>query len=156
MVFGGLAAAASAVSVLALTRAWPVAHATDGPAVEMWKNRGCACCTGWARHLEAAGFRVTAHDVADVAPVRAAAGVPEDLAGCHTAKVDGYVVEGHVPAEAVRRLLAERPAGVLGIATPGMPLGSPGMEVPGEKGEAYDVIAYAADGSRSVFERVRP
>ena len=86
------------------------------PQVELWKNRGCGCCSAWAQHLERAGFVIAAvHEVEDAAAVGAAAGVPADLAGCHTAKVAGYVVEGHVPAAAVRRLLAERPA-VLGLA----------------------------------------
>jgi hypothetical protein len=87
--------------------------------------------------------------------MRAAAGVPADLGGCHTTKVAGYVVEGHVPVAAVQRLLAERPA-LLGLAVPGMPLGSPGMEVKGEPPEPYDVIAFAADGSRAVYTTVRP
>jgi hypothetical protein len=121
----------------------------------MWKNRGCGCCTAWAKHLEAAGFTTTAHEVDDVTPVRSAAGVPGDLAGCHTARIEGYVVEGHVPAEAVQRLLRERPA-VLGLAVPGMPLGSPGMEVEGYDAEPYDVVAFAADGARRVFMAVRP
>ena len=81
--------------------------------------------------------------------------MPADLAGCHTARVAGYVVEGHVPAAAVQRLLAERPA-VLGLAVPGMPVGSPGMEVPGQRAEPFDVIAFAADGSRALFMAVRP
>jgi hypothetical protein len=93
--------------------------------------------------------------VDDVGAVRAAAGVPADLGGCHTGKVAGYVVEGHVPVAAVQRLLAERPA-ILGLAVPGMPLGSPGMEIEGEPAEPYEVIAFAADGSRSVYMEMRP
>jgi hypothetical protein len=81
-------------------------------------------------------------------------GVPADLGGCHTSKVEGYVVEGHVPAEAVQRLVTERPA-ILGLSVPGMPLGSPGMQVEGEPGEPFDVIAFAADGTRSVYMEVR-
>jgi hypothetical protein len=126
------------------------------PRVEVWKNRGCGCCSAWAQHLERAGFVVAAvHEVEDAAAVGAAAGVPADLSGCHTAKVAGYVVEGHVPAAAVQRLLAERPA-VLGLAVPGMPVGSPGMEIAGQPAEPFDVIAFAADGSRSLFMAVRP
>ena len=125
------------------------------PELELWKMRGCGCCTAWARRFEATGFATTAHEVDDLGPARAAAGVPPDLGGCHTAKVAGYVVEGHVPVAAVERLLAERPA-ILGLAVPGMPMGSPGMEVEGEPGEAYDVIAFAADGGRTVFMEVRP
>lgn len=131
------------------------AAAAPAPQVELWKMRSCGCCTAWARHLERAGFALTVHEVDDVGVARAAAGVPADLGGCHTAKVGGYVVEGHVPADAVTRLLAERPA-VLGIAVPGMPVGSPGMEIQGEPAEPYDVVAFAADGSRRVFMEVRP
>ena len=125
------------------------------PTLEVWKMRGCACCVAWARHFEAAGFGTTIHELDDLAPIRAEAGVPEDLGGCHTARVPGYVVEGHVPVAAVQQLLAERPA-ILGLAVPGMPMNSPGMEIEGEKGEPFDVIAFAADGRRSVFMEVRP
>jgi hypothetical protein len=121
------------------------------PALEVWKNRGCSCCSAWAEHFERAGFAVTMHEVEDVAPVRTAAGVPPDLAGCHTARLEGYVIEGHVPVEPVQRLRAERPE-VLGLAVPGMPVGSPGMEVPGQPAEPFEVIAFAADGSRYVFD----
>jgi hypothetical protein len=127
----------------------------EPPELEVWKMRACGCCDAWARHFEAAGFRTKMHEVDDVGAVRAAAGMPADLGGCHTSKVAGYVVEGHVPVAAVQRLLAERPA-ILGLATPGMPLGSPGMEIEGEPAEPYDVIAFAADGGRSVFMEVRP
>jgi len=117
--------------------------------------RACGCCTGWAKHFEKAGFGTKVHEVDDVGAVRAAVGVPADLGGCHTSKIAGYVVEGHVPVAAVQRLLAERPS-ILGLAVPGMPLGSPGMEIEGEPGEPYDVIAFRADGSRAVFERIEP
>lgn len=125
------------------------------PTLEVWKMRACGCCKGWAKHFEAAGFDTKVHEVDDVGAVRADAGVPADLGGCHTSKVAGYVVEGHVPVAAVQRLLVERPA-ILGLAVPGMPLGSPGMEIEDEPAEPYDVIALAADGSRSVFMVVRP
>jgi hypothetical protein len=131
------------------------AAATTTPPLEVWKMRGCPCCAGWTRHFEAAGFATTIHEVDDVGTVRAAAGVPADLGGCHTSKLGGYVVEGHVPLAAVQRLLAERPA-ILGLAVPGMPTGSPGMEIAGEPAEPYEVIAFAADGSRSVFMKVSP
>ena len=130
--------------------------AAAAPRLELWKMRGCSCCEAWARHMEDAGFAVTSHEVDDVDSYRVAAGVPAALTGCHTAKVDGYVVEGHVPADSVRRLLAERPPAVLGIAVPGMPVGSPGMEVAGEPGDPYDVVAFARDGSWSVYAAVRP
>ena len=121
------------------------------PALEVWKNRGCACCSAWGEHFERAGFAITMHEVDDLRPVRAAEGVPADLAGCHTAKVDGYLIEGHVPVAAVQRLLSERPA-VAGLAVPGMPIGSPGMEIEGQPAEPFDVIAFAVGGARYVFE----
>ena len=141
------------VAGLSLLAAAPRALAAvpTGPALEVWKVRGCGCCSAWARRFEQAGFAVTMHELDDVTPVRAAAGVPADLAGCHTAKVEGYAVEGHVPVEAVQRLLAERPA-ILGLAVPGMPTGSPGMEVEGEPAEPFQVYAFAADGSRQVVQ----
>ena len=134
---------------------WASPVLAAAPTLEVWKMRGCTCCVAWARHFEAAGFGTTIHELDDLAPIRAQAGVPEDLGGCHTARVPGYVVEGHVPVAAVQRLLAERPA-ILGLAVPGMPMNSPGMEIAGEKGEPFDVIAFAADGSRTVFMTVRP
>lgn len=139
-------------AALALVRP---ALAVEAPTLELWKQRGCGCCTAWAKHLEAAGIRTVTHEVDDLAAVRAAAGVPADLGGCHTARIGGYVVEGHVPAEAVQRMLRERPA-ILGLAVPGMPLGSPGMEIEGQPAEPYDVMAFAADGSRQVYLAVRP
>jgi hypothetical protein len=125
------------------------------PTLEIWKMRGCTCCTAWARHFEAAGFDTVFHEMDDLAPIRAEAGVPDDLGGCHTARVPGYVIEGHVPVAAVQRLLTERLA-LIGLAVPGMPMNSPGMEIEGERGEPFDVIAFAADGRRSVFMEVRP
>ena len=120
------------------------------PMLVVWKNRGCACCTAWARHFQDAGFAVTMHEVDDLAPARRDARVPADLAGCHTAMVEGYAVEGHVPVADVQRLLDERPP-LVGIAVPGMPIGSPGMEMPGMAAEPFAVIAFAADGTRFVF-----
>jgi hypothetical protein len=120
------------------------------PVLEVWKDPACGCCSAWARIFENAGFTVTIHEVEDLSPLRSAAGVPADLAGCHSAAVEGYVIEGHVPVDAVRRLLAERPA-VKGLAVPGMPLGSPGMEVEGEPPQPFEIIAFKADGSRHLY-----
>ena len=104
--------------------------------------RGCACCAAWADHFAAAGFATRLHEVDDLDPVRTAAGVPADLGGCHTAKVEGYVVEGHVPVGAVNRLFDERPA-IKGISVPGMPAGSPDMF--GEKAGPLTIYEIAAD-----------
>jgi len=110
--------------------------------VEVWKDPSCGCCGGWVRHMRGTGFEVVAHDVADLDAVKRANGVPEALWSCHTALVEGYVVEGHVSASAVRRLLAGRPD-IRGIALPGMPLGSPGMN--GLKTEPFTIYALPRD-----------
>jgi hypothetical protein len=113
------------------------------------KDPNCGCCTGWVQHLEAAGFAVTVNETDKLQAVRKRLGVPADLAACHTAEVDGYVLEGHVPAVAVRRLLEKRPAAT-GLAVPGMPVGSPGME--GGEPQRYDVVLFGASG-RQTFMR---
>jgi len=123
------------------------------PPVVVYKTPSCGCCNGWVEHLREAGFDVEARDVRDLMSVKIDAGVPTDLTSCHTALIDGYVVEGHIPADVVKRLLAERPA-VAGIAVPGMPIGSPGMEGPNP--EAYTVQAFTADGDRATFAEVDP
>ena len=128
------------------------AQPAKGPPVRMvvYKTPTCGCCRAWVEHVQAAGFQVEVHDTADVAPVKNEHGLPQHLASCHTAIVDGYVVEGHVPADVIRRLLAERPQ-VAGIAVPGMPAGSPGMEM-GSRKDPYDIIAFARNGQVSVYE----
>jgi hypothetical protein len=121
------------------------------PAILVHKDPNCSCCSGWVRHLKDAGFAVTVEAIADLQPVRKRLGVPADLAACHTAEVDGYVLEGHVPAAAVRRLLEQRPTAV-GLAVPGMPAGSPGME--GGAPQRYDVVLFGAGGRQSFMHFV--
>lgn len=120
--------------------------------VKVFKDPRCGCCTGWVRHLEASGFAVSVQDMEDLSGVKRLGGVPEELSACHTAIVDGYTVEGHVPAPALRRLLAERPD-IRGLAVPGMPAGSPGM--PSPTSERYEVLAFTADGRTSRFMTFR-
>jgi hypothetical protein len=124
-----------------------------GPMVEVWKSPTCGCCKAWMAHLEREGFRVTAYDTGNTA-ARARMGIPSRLGSCHTARVQGYAIEGHVPAADIRRLLRERPDAV-GLAVPGMPLGSPGMDGPdyGNRTEPYEVLLVARDGSTRVFNR---
>lgn len=126
--------------VAAASLAPRVGGSAEVPVVEIWKLRGCGCCTLWARHLEVEGFRTRTSEHADLAPIRARLGIPEALAGCHTARLGDLLVEGHVPAPAIRRLLAERPSWVRGLAVPGMPAGSPGMPAP--EPERYEVLAF--------------
>jgi hypothetical protein len=117
----------------------------------VYKSPHCGCCQVWVDYVEEAGFRVVSHDVMDVQPIKAHHGLPGHLSSCHTTLVGGYVVEGHVPADVIRRLLAERPD-IAGIAVPGMPLGSPGMEVPSGRKDPYDIIAFTRDGRVSVYD----
>ena len=121
----------------------------SGPEITVYKTPTCGCCSNWVDHLRAEGFRVTTHDLPTLTEVKREHGVPNELASCHTAVVDGYSVEGHVPADVIRRLLAERPE-VRGIAVPGMPMGSPGME--GPYSQAYEVYTFNADGPIDVYE----
>lgn len=127
------------------------ASPAGGTRMVVYKTPTCGCCRAWVDHVQAAGFTVEVRDMPDVQPVKHEHGLPGHLASCHTAIVDGYVVEGHVPADVIRRMLRERPQ-VAGIAVPGMPVGSPGMEVPGGRKDPYDIIAFSRDGKVSVYE----
>ena len=118
------------------------------PTLVVYKTPTCGCCKGWVKEMENAGFKVEVHDLDDLSSIKHAAGVPDALQACHTARIGGYVVEGHVPAADIRRLLAERPD-VAGIATPGMPMGSPGME--GAYKDHYDVMTFDGSGRSTVF-----
>ncbi|MGI9385016.1 MAG: DUF411 domain-containing protein [Methyloligellaceae bacterium] len=122
--------------------------AAELPTMTVWKSPLCGCCGKWVEHMQAAGFKVVTKEVKALDTVKRLAGVPEALQACHTAEVGGYTVEGHVPAADVKRLLATKP-NVRGLAVPGMPSGSPGMEN-GER-EAYDVLTFARDGRTEVF-----
>ncbi len=121
--------------------AWPAA--AELPEVHVYKSPTCGCCSKWIDHLEAEGFEVKSTDVPDVTPVKRENGLPGELASCHTAFVDGYLVEGHVPASDVKRLLEERPE-VAGLAVPRMPIGSPGMEGPNPV--KYEVLSFGEKG----------
>lgn len=118
--------------------------------VTVYKSPTCGCCGAWIEHLEEDGFVVEANDTNDLATIKAENQVPPQLQSCHTAIIDGYVIEGHVPAEDINRLLAERP-NVVGLAVPGMPAGSPGMEIDGHPGQPFDVIAFDQSGNVEIF-----
>jgi hypothetical protein len=139
-VAAGLTAAASAALV-------PASSAEE---ISVYKTPWCGCCNAWADHLRDNGFSVTVTDMEDLAPLKAEQGVPVALQSCHTAIVDGYTIEGHVPASDIARLLVERPDAD-GLAVPGMPIGSPGMEQ-GDQRDPYSVILFG-DGGESVFSR---
>lgn len=118
--------------------------------VIMYKNEGCQCCTKWADHMNEEEFEVIEKPIPNLYEVKVEQGITRELASCHTALVDGYVIEGHVPVEDVQRLLKERPDAI-GLAVPGMPIGSPGMEVPGREADNFDVVLIAKDGSTSIY-----
>ena len=120
------------------------------PVLEIYKSPWCGCCDAWVEHMRAAGFTAQVKELEDLTPLKAMLDIAPELQSCHTAIVDGYVVEGHVPARDVSRLLAERPDAI-GLAVPGMPIGSPGMEQRDMR-EPYDVVVFTAD-KRSVFAR---
>jgi hypothetical protein len=124
--------------------------AAPGPVVQVFKTPTCGCCANWVKHLQDNGFATRVTDMDDLGPIKAKHGVPGSAQSCHTATVDGYVVEGHVPAADVRRMLKERPA-IAGIAVPGMPIGSPGMEVPGRRPDAYRVMSFDRKGQMAVY-----
>lgn len=136
---------AAVAGLAAVLAPWPSFASAPLPQVTVHKDPNCGCCSGWADHLKAAGFPVTIVNATDLVAVRKRLGVPDDLAGCHSAEMGAYLVEGHVPAAAIKRLLSEKPR-AKGIAVPGMPLGSPGMDGPPE---VYEVILFGPQGRRS-------
>ncbi|MGE3276696.1 MAG: DUF411 domain-containing protein [Vicinamibacterales bacterium] len=150
-----LALATAAVMTLGVT-AHLVAQraAVTAPTVTLYKSATCGCCAKWADHLAANGFKVETKVVSDerLYGISREAGVPEALSSCHTAEVDGYTIEGHVPAMDIHRLLRDRPKNVRGLAVPGMPIGSPGMEM-GDRQDPYQVLAFTWDKTYTVFAR---
>jgi hypothetical protein len=139
----------TALAVGAASLASPLLAAGSWPRVDVYKSPTCGCCGAWVDHLKAAGFTVKVVEVDDTAEARRRFGLPEKFGSCHTGVVDGYVVEGHVPPADIKRLLASRPA-ALGLAVPGMPIGSPGMEYPG-RSDPYDVLLIDRKGRESIF-----
>lgn len=116
--------------------------------ITVYKNPTCGCCKEWVRHMEQAGFRVVVHDVNDVSHTKQQYGVPREMYSCHTAVAGPYAFEGHVPADLVQRVLAERPA-IAGLAVPGMPSGAPGMD--GPRKQKYEVMSFTSTGERSTY-----
>ena len=144
--------ASLALVPMAVTFARPAASEPKGMPVEVWKDPTCGCCNEWIVHLRKNGFSVTTHDSGNGA-ARAKAGIGPQYGSCHTALVGGYAIEGHVPAQDIRRLLEQRPKAI-GLAVPGMPIGSPGMEMP-DRRDPYDVLLVELGGTTRVFRAVR-
>jgi len=156
-----LVLAMSVVSAVAYaqTKATPAkataAKATPAkPHLTVFKSPTCGCCAKWVEYMQANGFTAAVTNMPDVSPVKIQNGLPPKLTSCHTTLVGGYVIEGHVPVEDVRRLLKEKPAGIAGLAAPGMPAGSPGMDVPNSP--AYDIIAFDKKGGTRVYSTHKP
>ena len=144
------AAAASAAGLIALPSLARAGAA--GTPITVYKTPTCGCCKAWVEHLEKSGFKPTTHDLPDLSETKDTLGVPDALRSCHTAVIGRYVIEGHVPAYLIKKLVADQPKGILGLAVPGMPASSPGMDVPGRK-DPYDVFAFTRDGKRTVYAK---
>jgi hypothetical protein len=130
----------------------PSQPASAKPVVHVYKTRGCGCCAAWVEHLEAAGYPVQVEDVDDIDAVNARLGIPARTTSCHTAQVDGYLVEGHVPAADIDRMLAERPP-IAGLAVPGMPARAPGMAEPGQPIGGFDVVSFTKGGGVELYKK---
>jgi hypothetical protein len=128
-------------------------HAAKPARLVVYKDPDCGCCKAWVAHLRASGLAPEATDRRDMDALKDSLGVPAALRSCHTAVAGRYVIEGHVPAADIKRLLLQSPKNIAGLAVPGMPSGSPGMEAPGQPAERYDVVAFAPNGSTRVFAR---
>jgi len=128
-------------------------HGGSPEMLVVYKTESCGCCGKWVEHMEEAGFQAEVHNVSqeELSAMKTANGIGRDLASCHTAQIAGYLVEGHVPAEDLKRLLKEKPADVKGIAVPGMPIGSPGMEMEGKPADEYEVVTFDEAGETEVF-----
>lgn len=136
------------MAVYSFQNFWPAQEQLSEMVV--YQSKTCGCCKKWVQHLVDNGFNVKSVILDDVSETKAKLGIPQKLASCHTATIDGYLVEGHVPASAIKKMLKERPK-VKGISVPGMPIGSPGMEA--DHVESYNVISFTNNGTQNIFER---
>jgi len=128
----------------------PVQAEPEVADIVVYKSPTCGCCKKWVSHVQDNGFAVEAHNVKNLNVIKSEAGVPRNLQSCHTAKVGGYIIEGHVPADLIAKLLKEKPA-IKGLSVPGMVTGSPGMEMPGRPADAYNVVTIEHDGSSKIY-----
>lgn len=144
--------AAAAASAAARARAATTTHLAmeDAPTITVYKTPTCGCCSSWVEHLREHGFEVETHDLRSLDQIKRMHGITRPLESCHTAEVDGYVVEGHVPADLIERMLTERPD-IAGLVVPGMPMGSPGMEGPYR--ERYNILALDKNGKTEIYDR---
>ena len=145
----------AAVQTSADSPVTPVANNAALPLVKVHKSASCGCCGSWVEHLQKAGYKVQVNNTDDLNPIKERLGVPYGMGSCHTAEIDGYVVEGHVPVGDIQRLLTERPQ-ARGLVLPGMPIGSPGMEVPDGRVQPYTVGLVLRDGTVQAFSEHGP
>jgi hypothetical protein len=141
-----------ALSALSAQRLWAGVSYFNLGKLTVFKSPTCGCCSKWVDHVKAAGFSVEVHDEEDMDPIKDRLGVPAELRSCHTAQIEGYLIEGHVPADDIKQLLTTRPK-VAGLAVPGMPRSTPGMAVAGEPAEPYSVLSFQKDGATKVYAR---
>ncbi len=154
MVFRGQIFLAFLIAILSIaSSAEESEFVSELPIIQVYKSPTCGCCSKWVSHLESSGFKVRATDVNDINLIKHSYGIPPALASCHTAVIGDYLVEGHVSAEDIVQLFKQKPA-IKGIAVPGMPIGSPGME--GSNPQAYDVISFDTNGETEVFSNHPP
>jgi len=143
----------SLVAFATTGRLWPpLTRPKTLPLLTVYKTSSCHCCAKWVEHVRASGFKVVVHDVDSVDPVKDRLGVPRAMRSCHTAQVADYIVEGHVPASDIQRVLDEHPK-VMGLAVPGMPMGTPGMDDAGMTKDPYQVLAFQASGESKVYAK---
>lgn len=145
-------AAGLALASIGARRLWGLTAPGTGTAITVYKSASCGCCAKWVDHLKANGFTPAVHDDEGMDAIKDEMGVPRDVRSCHTALLGRYLVEGHVPASDLRRLLAEQPD-ITGLAAPGMPASSPGMAAPGAAHEPYEVLGFTRNGKTTVFAR---
>jgi hypothetical protein len=150
LILAACATPASQPEQSAPSPARPAATTPAAAVMTVFRSPSCGCCSAWVDDMQASGFTVEAQDVQDMATVKAMHNVPATLQSCHTALIDGYVIEGHVPAADIERLLSERPA-IAGLAVPGMPVGSPGMEVEGMPPAPFNVVTFDRAGNSNIF-----
>jgi hypothetical protein len=142
----------AAASVLVLSAVSSGQQKPKPVPMSVYKSPSCGCCALWVDYMRKNGFDAKVQDVENIGALKLKLGVREEFSSCHTTEVGGYIVEGHVPVEVVQRMLKERPK-IVGIAVPGMPMGSPGMEVPSGKKDSYNILAFTSDGKTTVYDR---
>ena len=148
-----LTAAAAAMTVVTLAAGFSSAQSKPRAIpMSVYKTASCGCCAKWVDYMRTQGFEVKVQDVENIGALKTKLGVKPEFSSCHTAQVGDYIVEGHVPAEVVHRLLKERPK-IAGISVPNMPAGSPGMEVPDGRKDRYDILAFTSDGKTTVYDK---